>query len=140
MSGFARIFLAVRKAIRRIPYHPNVRALSLLDDSHGFRRGREVSVGLQPDLDAVVSRFFCKTSNALRDPIASGIAVSARLYLVSENTNARRTQSRRQLRHTLPFLDPSVPFNPIGRVEAAARTHTRDRQAVIGDHSFRRSP
>src|SRR6266568_2148164 len=89
MSGFGRTFLAVGKTIRRIPYDPNVWAVSLLDESHGFGRGREVSVGLQPDLDAVLFRLFCQTTNALCYPVASGIAVRARLYLVSEHTNAR---------------------------------------------------
>src|SRR6266536_6328172 len=116
MSSVARIFFAVRKTIRRVPHQPNVWAISRLDNSHGFRRGREVSVGLQPDLDADVFRLFCKTSNAFRDPVASGIAVRARLNLVSENANALRTKSRCQLRHTLPFLDPLIPFTPIGRV------------------------
>src|SRR5580765_7994106 len=87
-GSFERIFSSVRKAICRVPHHSRVCAVSLLDNSHSFGRGREISMGLKPDLHAIVFRLFCKTSNALRYPVASGIAVRTRLYFVSKNANA----------------------------------------------------
>ena len=109
------------EGVGRVPDDADPGGTRLLDERARGRGGREVAVGLEPDLDAAAAQAVAQRAERLDDPFPRRREVRAGLNAVAEHADARGPELVGELARARRLVDGGPPRGRVRAVEEGAR-------------------